>query len=131
MRERPLVALCAYERRRLPPGYLDAVAAVHPVTRNGRTPGFHVAYDAGAIWVEGEIDCFGAAAFAAALRAHDDGATDLIVDLAGVTFLDHHGLVALREVWTELHSSRRRVRLARVPPVVRRLADVLEVRIPC
>lgn len=75
--------------------------------------------------VAGEIDAFSAPALAEAIDATEHG--ELIVDLAGVDFVDSSGLRVLLQSHQQLQAAGRALRLRRPSPVVQRLFDVAGV----
>jgi hypothetical protein len=92
MAERPLSALCCYDRRRLAPEVLRDLCSVHPVV-NEAVP-FRIYAAGDALLLEGEIDYFSSDALARVLAlAHGDE----VLDLSGAGFIDHHGARILVE----------------------------------
>jgi anti-anti-sigma factor len=79
----------------------------------------------GVVHAAGEID----SATAPLLRdrltlAAESTDTDLIVDLADVTYMDLRGLYVLVDVSRQLEADGRRPRARRPPPIVRRLSEL-------
>lgn len=72
----------------------------------------------------GEIDAAGVDLLAGHLDPLPEGVADIIIDLAGVTFIDSSGLRALIEVHQRAQQSSRRVVMADPSPAVRRLFDI-------
>ena len=86
MAERPLSALCCYDRRRLAPEVLRDLCAVHPVV-NEPVP-FRIYAAGDDLRLEGEIDYFSSDALQRLLQlTRADGG----LDLSGAGFIDHHG----------------------------------------
>jgi anti-sigma B factor antagonist len=72
----------------------------------------------GRIALRGELDTTAANAFAAALDEGDS--EEIVVDLAGITFIDSSGLRAMLRARAQHHGTR----FVNAPPVVRRLLDM-------
>jgi hypothetical protein len=90
MAERPLSALCCYDRRRLSPEVVHDLCAVHPVV-NEPVP-FRIYATEGDLRLDGEIDYFSSDALRRVLPlTRRDG----VLDLSGAGFIDHHGARAL------------------------------------
>ncbi len=111
MVERPLSALCCYDRRRLAPEVLADLCAVHPVV-NEPVP-FRIYATGNGLLLEGEIDFFSTDALRRVLPlTRGDG----VLDLSGAEFIDHHGA-------RTLHDSG--VPLAGTPESMRRTSDLM------
>jgi MEDS: MEthanogen/methylotroph, DcmR Sensory domain len=111
MVERPLSALCCYDRRRLAPDVLNDLCAVHPVV-NEPVP-FRIYATGDGLLLEGEIDYFSSDALRRVLPlTRGDG----VLDLSGAEFIDHHGARVL-------HDSG--VPLAGTPETMRRTSDLM------
>lgn len=79
----------------------------------------------GSIVVGGEIDAFTAAPVETALeRAVAERSGDVVVDLAGVTFLDSGGLNVLIRCHKALDPTGRRIVLRHPQPAVRRALEI-------
>jgi anti-sigma B factor antagonist len=79
----------------------------------------------GVVHAAGEID----SATAPLLRdrltlAAESTDTDVVVDLADVTYMDLRGLYVLVDVTRQLEADGRRLRARRPPPIVRRLSEL-------
>ena len=86
MAERPLSALCCYDRRRLAPEVLRDLCSVHPVV-NEPVP-FRIYATGDRLLLEGAIDYFSSDALERVLPlTRGDG----MLDLSGAGFIDHHG----------------------------------------
>jgi anti-anti-sigma regulatory factor len=127
MASNPLAALCGYDKNAVPKSLLADLECVHPASHDGegRLP-YRLAYlDADTLALEGEIDTFSAAGLERMLHitlgeSDHPGA----IDLEALQFIDHRGLIALRS-----HSQERAVRLVRMPPMARRLCELLELTV--
>jgi anti-anti-sigma factor len=122
----PLTALCGYDARFCQPDWLLAVQAVHPLRVTGssvRPSPFRVGSgNCGETVLEGKVDWRCRAAFRLALQAAAVcGPAELVVDLAGLEFIDLSGLRVLVELCQELNSKRRSLILRSPPEVVRRI----------
>ena len=92
MVERPLSALCCYDRRRLAPEVLADLCAVHPVV-NEPVP-FRIYATGDGLLLEGEIDFLSTDALQRLLPlTRGDG----VLDLSGAEFIDHNGARVLHE----------------------------------
>jgi hypothetical protein len=83
MSQHPVIGLCAFDRARVELDVLRHLATMHPLfSASGPVPRFRVFVDAGALWLEGEIDRF---AIDEATKALADvpHLRKLVVDLTG------------------------------------------------
>lgn len=119
----PLSCLCTLDTRKLPVGAVDDVLRVHPCHHHaGGEPPFRLHGSHEAVGVSGEVDRFGARAFADALAlAPLEGGE---VDLSGLTFADHH---ALLELGRAVQRAGVPVRLRGASSPVRRLWTLLDL----
>jgi MEDS: MEthanogen/methylotroph, DcmR Sensory domain len=111
MAERPLSALCCYDRRRLAPEVLRDLCSVHPVV-NEAVP-FRIYATGDGLILEGEIDYFSSEALERVLPL---APADEVLDLSGAGFIDHHGARVLCESG---------VPLAGMPDSMRRACDLM------
>jgi anti-sigma B factor antagonist len=80
------------------------------------------------VQVDGTLDLASTPAFRAYLRqVMDDGASVIVLDLAGVKFMDSSALGAIVSVYKELRQRAGRLCLAAVQPVVRRVFELTSV----
>jgi MEDS: MEthanogen/methylotroph, DcmR Sensory domain len=112
MAERPLSALCCYDRRRLPRDVVRDLCAVHPVV-NDPVP-FRIYAAGGGLRLDGEVDFFASDALRRVLPLTTHG--DDTLDLSGAAFIDHHGARVLLESG---------VALAGIPHSMRRACDLM------
>jgi anti-anti-sigma regulatory factor len=127
MASRPLAALCLYDRRELPDHALADLASVHPASHAPPTMvPFRVFSQPHALMLEGEVDYFSADALGRllAMTPQDDG--EVVLDLSGLGFVDHHGVMALVEHARKFRSHDT-LRFQNVPFPVVRLCDVMGV----
>jgi len=122
----PQIGLCGYDARHSNPDWLLALQAVHPYQIIGssvRQSPFTVSSGhEGEIVVEGEVDWDCQEAFRLALGAGAACAPEaLVIDLAGLQFIDLSGLRTLVELGRELNSEGRAVRLRSCPEVAKRI----------
>jgi anti-anti-sigma regulatory factor len=124
---RPMTALCMYDRREVPERMLADLACVHPMSHSpaGMVP-FRVFSRPDALVLEGEVDYFSAADLRRVLdiTLQDDG--EAVLDLGGLGFVDHHGVMALAERSGALGDGRG-VSFQNVPHPVARLSEVMGV----
>ena len=111
MVERPLSALCCYDRRRLAPEVLRDLCSVHPAA-NESVP-FRIYAAGDGLLLQGEIDYFSSDALKRMLPLTTADAT---LDLSGARFIDHHGARVLHESG---------VALAGMPQSMRRACDLM------
>ena len=124
---RPLTALCLYDRRELPDHLLADLASVHPVSHGSAgAPAFRVFALPDALALAGEVDYFSAADLGRLLdiTLRDDG--EMVLDLGGLGFVDHHGVMALAERARPL-GERHGLTFQNVPHPVARLSEVMGV----
>jgi hypothetical protein len=111
MAERPLSALCCYDRRRLAPEVVRDLCSVHPVV-NEPVP-FRIYATGGGLRLEGEVDFFSSDALERMLPLTRGEGT---LDLSGAGFIDHHGARVLSESG---------VPLAGIPDTMKRAIDLM------
>jgi anti-anti-sigma regulatory factor len=111
MAERPLSALCCYDRRRLAPDVLGDLCSVHPVV-NESVP-FRIYASGDSLLLEGEIDFFSSDALERILPLTSAGK---VLDLSGAGFIDHHGARILCDSG---------VPLTGIPDSMRRACDLM------
>jgi ABC-type transporter Mla MlaB component len=124
---RPMTALCMYDRREVPERMLADLACVHPASHSpaGMVP-FRVFSRPDGLVLEGEVDYFSAADLGRVLdiTLQDDG--EVLLDLGGLGFVDHHGVMALAERARGMQE-RDGLRFQNVPHPVMRLTEVMGV----
>src|SRR3954447_8901669 len=123
MEDRPLSALCGYDRRQITAEALADVACVHPLVHGPEhvSPLRLFAADGG-LALEGELDFFSAPALARAIRACVAEPGETVLDLAGLRFIDVAGVQALEGERRALAAQGCRVVLRSAPPALRRLS---------
>ncbi len=115
MAQRPLAALCCYDRRIVPAEFIRDLCAMHPAVRagDGHAVPFRVYHDEDAVVVDGELDFFSAElarrTLATAAREGD------VLDLDRLRFVDHNGAVALLDSPASLRG---------IPNMMRRVLDL-------
>lgn len=127
MSSHPFSALCGYDRLALPEPMSRELRSIHPLC-NGRTPTvpFRLFFgDDQTMVVTGEVDRFAAESFGRLLELSGSGEAPTVIDLERLGFIDHHGLQALAS--SARHSEN--IRVAGLPPSVRRLCELLEVEL--
>jgi anti-anti-sigma regulatory factor len=127
MASRPLAALCCFDRTALSEEALSAIASAHPVVdrRLQKTMPFQLFALGDDIAVTGEVDAFSSETFEALLAA--GAPADDVLDLTGLTFIDHTGMRAIVEHSRRLRADGRSLIVRGEPAVYRRLADLLRV----
>jgi hypothetical protein len=125
MAHHPLAALCCYDTRVLPERIVSDLASVHPaVHRCHSASSFRVFAREDRLALEGEIDYFSVDSLRRALAAAAPADEDAVLDLSGLAFTDHHGVLALADETPE------RLSLRNIPPGVSRVAELLDVALP-
>ncbi|PRY38777.1 MEDS domain-containing protein [Umezawaea tangerina] len=95
---RPYSALCGYDRRELGADVIAELACLHPVASAGASPFWLYAESDDSMVLGGELDFRGRELLPAALgRTRPRPGGDLVVDVADLTFTDHHGLFTLSD----------------------------------
>jgi hypothetical protein len=85
MSENPVTGLCAFDREKVDVDRLRHLATLHPLSpADDPAPQFRMFADAGALWVEGEIDTFAVSQLRLALKFLPSG-TGVHIDLAAAT----------------------------------------------
>ncbi|MGH2963160.1 MAG: MEDS domain-containing protein [Solirubrobacterales bacterium] len=94
---RPVTALCCYDRRRLPDSLLSDLAAVHPASHAPArmAPFRFFSREPDTLALEGEVDYFSADDLVRLLEMAPDAGGEVSLDLGGLGFVDHHGVMAL------------------------------------
>lgn len=87
-------------------------------------PGFDITEEPGRLLVTGELDVVSGARLERLLLDIDDAGRIVLLDLAGVTFVDSTGLRSLLAASRRAQVDGRRLALANPSPVVRRLLDI-------
>ena len=127
MEDRPMSALCAYDRRIVAEQDLADVACVHPLVHSPEhlSP-FRLYAAGGGLALEGEVDYFSAPALARAMRAGVTEPGETALDLGGLRFIDVAGVRALEGERRALGEQGREVVLRSAPPALRRLSRLLD-----
>ncbi|MET1073690.1 MAG: MEDS domain-containing protein [Umezawaea sp.] len=93
---RPYSAMCGYDRRELGADVVAQIACLHPVASAGASPFWLYAESDDSMVLGGELDFRGRDLLPTALgRTRPRSGGDLVVDVADLTFTDHHGLFTL------------------------------------
>jgi anti-anti-sigma factor len=121
---KPVVPMCAYDRRLVAHSDLRAVACVHPTTWApfDLSP-FRMFVADDAYVLEGEIDALCVQAFDDVLSFLPAGAGGLTIDGSGVDFIDARGVLTLVQHADRLHRAGAPLRVADPSPVMRRVID--------
>lgn len=124
--EKPFTGVCYFDRQRVPAARLADLATLHPVrSLDFVTPSFQFIREPDVLRVVGELDWSSVARLERVLCAHCP-LVEVVVDLSGTDFVDHHALVALE------HVARRcgPLRLVGASAVVRRIWALLDLPSP-
>lgn len=124
-----LAALCCFERSAITPDGLGAIASAHPVVdrRLEELVPFRLYGRSDALAIVGEVDAFASHTLRHLLRARNDHEGDLVLDLTGLTFIEHTGVRAIHEYAEEVRAQGRGLTVHGGPPTLGRLADLLGV----
>jgi MEDS: MEthanogen/methylotroph, DcmR Sensory domain/STAS domain len=102
----PLSGMCAYDRQELGEEVIAQLACLHP-NINGSTAQFRLhASDHGSASLNGELDMTTVELLSLALQRadlHPDGG-ELVIDAAGLTFIDHRALLMLADRTRRAHA---------------------------
>jgi hypothetical protein len=124
----PLAGLCCYDRRALPDEILADLCSVH---RSSNGPAsmapFRLFAGREGMSLAGEVDCFSADDLRRLLAAVTPPDGDLVLELDELEFVDHHGLMAVRDHALALAREGRKVEVRGAPPSFDRLAGLLAV----
>lgn len=128
MEDRPLSALCGYDRGVVAAEALADVACVHPLVHGPEHLSPFRLYAAdGGLALEGEVDFFSAPALARAMRARVAEPGETVLDLGGLRFIDVAGIQALEGERRALAAQGRQVVLRSASPAVRRLSRLVDL----
>ncbi|HSV39459.1 MAG TPA: MEDS domain-containing protein [Nocardioidaceae bacterium] len=127
MANRPLAALCCFDRAALSDAALAAIGSAHPVTdeRLHDLVPFRLYGETDAIALAGEVDVFSAELLDRLLRAGDRGTDALVLDVEGLTFIDHTGMRAIQRHARRIRQDGGKLVVRGHSPVFRRLSDLL------
>jgi anti-anti-sigma regulatory factor len=119
----PFSAMCGYDRSVVGDAGANELACVHPLAGGHEAP-FHLFTTGGGVLsLRGEVDFTAEELLGWALSRSPTPRADVVhLDVGGLTFIDHHGLVAL-----DKHSRTARVVtvLQHASPTVGRVVDIL------
>lgn len=126
-----LSALCCFDRGMVAPDDLGRIACAHPVAdrRLADSVPFRLYGDGGAIAITGEIDAFSSHTLRQLLRVDDPVDGDRILDLEGLTFIEHTGVRALHAYAEDVRAQGRSLTVRGGPRSLQRIAAVLGVAI--
>jgi anti-anti-sigma factor len=130
MAKNPMAALCCYDRRALPDEIIADLCCVHRTSnRPAELAPFRLYAGREGLSLGGEVDCFSADDLRRLLRAATPPAGDFVLELDGLEFIDHNGLLAIADHAHALRQSGRKVQLRGTPPSFDRLTDLLAVEL--
>lgn len=126
MAGRPLSALCCFDRTVIPEDDLEAIATAHPIVdrRLGDAVPFQLFGLPDGVAVTGEVDAFSSPAFDHLLRQGTDEAA-VVLDLSGLTFVDHTALLVIEAHARRLRGDGRELTLRGEPVFFRRLSELM------
>jgi anti-anti-sigma factor len=129
MANRPLAALCCFDRRRIPAEAMAALGCAHPVAdrRLQHLAPFRVYAQSNAMALAGEVDAFSSAQLSDLLELTiPDVEGEVVLDLEGLDFIDHSGVRAVAEHERRMRERGVTLTLRGESGLFRRLSDLLE-----
>jgi anti-anti-sigma factor len=129
MATQPLAALCCFDRQRLPVEAMGALACAHPVADRRLQPlaSFRVYAQPDAVALAGEVDALSYTRLDDILELTiPDAEGEVVLDLQGLGFIDHSGVLAVAEHRRRMHERGARLTLRGESPLFRRLSNLLE-----
>lgn len=129
MADYTLAALCCFDRNVVAGDHLAGIASAHPVVddRLRDLIPFRLYGDGGALAITGEVDAFSSHTLRHLLRVDDQPGTDRVLDLQGLTFIEHTGVRALSEYAEQVRAAGGTLTVRGGPPSLHRIADLLGV----
>lgn len=125
MASAPFSAMCGYDRRAIDRDALEDIACMHPLGSEGTSAFCLFAVDDHTLALRGEIDIASQPAFERALaRVDPPGRRNLVLEISGLEFVDHRGLLALSR-YASAHEIM--IVLQSESAIVRRLIEVLGI----
>lgn len=128
MAAHPMGAACFYDREALSEQVVRELAAIHPAAR--ATPEiapFHLFSQPGGLALAGEVDHFSADALTELLRLAPRDGSPTVLDLSALSFIDHHGIIALAKFGFELSGQGNRLETHNMPRMAARICELIEV----
>lgn len=123
----PFSAMCCYDRAVIGDEAVADLACMHPSAREGASSFRVFAVEGADLGVAGEVDTLSADRFVRALRrAVPPAGTEVVIDASGLSFIDHHGLLAL-DAMGAATADGQTVVLEHAPPIAARVARLLEL----
>lgn len=101
--------------------------AIRPDAVAGPMPFTATSFAAGHVRLEGELDISGLDALRSVLEQALVGSDDVVVDVAGLTFIDSRAISELLRFQLVAAAQSREVLLLRPSPAVARVIDILEL----
>jgi anti-anti-sigma regulatory factor len=129
MADSTLAALCCFERKAVPSDGLGAIASAHPVVdrRLDELVPFRLYGRSDALTLTGEVDAFSSNTLRHLLRAGNGSPVDRVLDLDGLTFIEHTGVYALHEYAQAVRAQGLDLTIRGGPSSLQRLANLLGV----
>jgi anti-anti-sigma regulatory factor len=127
----PVAMLCCLDRRELADALVEDLARVHPCTNvRDELGGFRIFAGDRTLILDGEVDTFGRDAFHRLLDHAIPATGESTLDMAGVGFIDHVGVLALATRADTVAAAGGTMRITGAPHPVIRMCDLLGVRLP-
>lgn len=128
MANRPLAALCCFDRQRLPVEAMAALACAHPVADRMLQPlaPFRVYAQPDALALAGEVDALSSDRLNELLELTiPDTEGEVVLDLEGLDFIDHSGVRVVAEHRQRMRERGAQLSLRGESAIFRRLSDLL------
>lgn len=124
-----LAALCCFDRHAVPAEGLAAIASAHPVVdrRLEALVPFRLYGEPGRMAIAGEVDGFSSDTLRRLLDTAESTPTDEVLDLAQLTFIEHTGVLVLRDHADRLRAHGATLTVRGGPHGLHRIADLLGV----
>lgn len=128
MANRPLAALCCFDRRRLTVDAMAALACTHPVAdrRLQHLAPFRIYAQPDAVALAGEVDALSAAHLKELLELTlPDTEGEFVLDLEGLDFIDHSGVLVVTDHRQRMRDRGAQLTLRGEGAMFQRLSDLL------
>ena len=128
MANRPLAALCCFDRQRLPIEAMAALGCAHPVADSRMHPmaPFRIYALPDAVALAGEVDALSAGRLSDLLELTiPDSEGEVVLDLEGLDFIDHSGVHVVAQYGRRMRERGARMTLRGESVMFRRLSDLL------
>jgi anti-anti-sigma factor len=127
MANRPLAALCCFDRSALDDTALAAIACAHPVadSRLRTLAPWHLYGEEDALALSGEVDMFSADVLELLLRSGEGTCVEEVLDVTDLDFIDHVGMQVLQQHGARLRATGGRLTLRGESTAFTRVAELV------